>query len=418
MKKFNILILILLIFNVSYAKIQQLSSLPPAEIEYVDLEPNNCDLECLKTLVEEKKIFSFLSRYDEEVADENLKSIFATSANKSANFLAIDNMTEKLSKDKIAVLLPEKSIGGYSHVVSDSVFSYIVSENIDVSVKFYLTGTEDPNSLMKAINNIKRDGISLVVAPVTARGAKFLAEYSDSDTLFFIPTIHYKMVENSKGNIFFGGIDYEKQVNELLKISNLDILLLHDGSSLSKMINDYIALNGGEVSNSLLLSGVKTSLLGRVNSKSSTAFLNLPLNSTAKAIYDLKVDNKFPQYLLTTQINYAPKLLSLVDYSDRKNLYIANSITSVPSDIAGVASLLDLDIYYNWVAYSTMIGIDYLYSTFVNSNHQRVFKELVVGSGIDYDTQIYKTDKYKFKATIDGKERFPSKLEELKSQSL
>ena len=143
--------------------------------------------------------------------------------------------------------------------------------------------------------------------------------------------------------------------------------------------------------------------MGRVDDsiKDVDVFLNLPLNATAKIIYELKINNLAPNAFFTTQINYAPKLLSLIDFKDRQNLFIANSITHVPQNIASISSILGVDIYYNWIAYSTAIGLDYLYNAFANTDDERIFKERIVGSSIGYDTKIYKTTKHKFEPIED-----------------
>ena len=62
---------------------------------------------------------------------------------------------------------------------------------------------------------------------------------------------------------------------------------------------------------------------------------------------------------------------------------------------------MGVDIYYNWIAYSTAIGLDYLYNAFANTDDKRVFKERIVGSSIDYDTKIYKTTNHKFELIKD-----------------
>ncbi|WP_304341938.1 hypothetical protein [Campylobacter ureolyticus] len=400
MKK--ILLILLLIFSSCFAKIQKPSPIPPASLYYLDFEPGICDSQCLKKLIDEKKDFSFLSRYSKEYSNSYLESYYMSLASGIAKLVVTKDMD--LSQQKIAVLLPQNIIGGYAHIVSNAVFSYIISKDLNVKVKFYLTGNENEASLVTAIDKIKNDGISLVIAPLTAKGAEIIAKNSDINMLFFIPTLHYKMVKASKGNIFFGGIDYEDQVLKLLEHSDYkNIVVFEDNSFLAKFLDEYISLSGANIEKKVLVDGAQTSLLGRVDEslKDVDVFLNLPLNATAKIIYELKINNLVPNSFFTTQINYAPKLLSLIDFKDRQNLFIANSITHVPQNIASISSILGVDIYYTWIAYSTAIGLDYLYNAFENTDDERVFKERIVGSSIDYDTKIYKTTNHKFELIKD-----------------
>lgn len=400
MKK--ILLIFLLVFSSCFAKMQKPSPIPPASLYYLDFEPGICDTFCLEKLVAEKKDFSFLSRYSKEFSTPDLQRHYLSISRGVAKLIVTENMD--LNSPKIGVLLPQNIIGGYANIISDTIFSYITAKNLNVKVKFYLTGNENEISIINAINKIQNDGISLVIAPLTAKGAEIVAKNSDINTLFFIPTLHYKMVQISKGNIFFGGIDYEEQILKLLEYSDYqNIAIFEDSSFLAKTLNNYIASNGANIEKKILVDNAQTSLLGKVDNgiKQNAAFLNLPLGSTAKTIYELKINDVVPNVYLTTQINYAPKLLSFVDYKDRKNLFIANSITHVPESVASISSILGVDIYYNWVAYSTAIGLDYLYNAFVNSDDKRIFNVNIIGSSIDYDIKVYKTSKYKFEPLDD-----------------
>ncbi|MDU5326417.1 MAG: hypothetical protein E6133_07615, partial [Campylobacter ureolyticus] len=74
MKK--ILLILLLIFSSCFAKIQKPSPIPPASLYYLDFEPGICDSQCLKKLIDEKKDFSFLSRYSKEYSNSYLESYY------------------------------------------------------------------------------------------------------------------------------------------------------------------------------------------------------------------------------------------------------------------------------------------------------------------------------------------------------
>ncbi|CZE48752.1 hypothetical protein [Campylobacter geochelonis] len=395
MKK--ILILLFLVFAVVDAKVQRLSSIPPAGVEFIDVEPGICDKACLQNLVNNKLEFSFLARYDAKYADGNLTNLYARLGG-GGNALLLAQTIAQNQKDKVAVLIPENVIGGYSHVVSDAIFSYVISQNINAEVKFYLSGDESPSALRSALRQIKNDKISLVVAPLTVNGAKFIAQNSELEMLFFVPTLNYDMVGISRGNIFFGGIDYKDQIAKLLDVANSKIALFSDGSGLGNTLNFYVESLGGEIFAKNVINNAQTTILGMVDDSynDSAVFLNLPLNKTALVTNQIALDKITPTALLSTQINYAPKLLTSIKFSDRKNLFIANSITNIPKDVANTAAIFGLDMSYNWVAYSTAIGLDYLYSTFKNPEHERIFSERVVGSSIIYNTKIYKTTQYGF----------------------
>ncbi|PSM51734.1 hypothetical protein CBLAS_1162 [Campylobacter blaseri] len=398
----QILILICLVPMFAFAKVQKISDIPPASINYIDIEHGNCDANCLQNLVNSGMEFSFLSRFKESNANNFLSNLYAKLSGNIKSLIAfggLDGGSKNSSNSvKIAVLIPQQVIKGYSHVVSDAIFSYVISQNINADIKFYLSGNESSASLRNALSQIKRDGISLVVAPLTVNGARYIASNSDPNTFFFIPTLNYSSVGSSSGNIFFGGISYEDQVRELLNKSSSNLIIYHDGSYLAKTLNGYVEINSNNVIAKNMVDNSKRALFDTIDEKfnESDVFLNLPLSKTEFVINEISINKAKPKAYLTTQINYAPKLLTSIEYGNRENLYIANSISYIPSDISSTASLLGLDMEYNWVAYSTAIGIDYLYSTYSGANKQRVFDEQISGAGIRYDTKIYKTTRYKF----------------------
>ena len=74
-------------------------------------------------------------------------------------------------------------------------------------------------------------------------------------------------------------------------------------------------------------------------------------------LYDTNATN-----LLSTQINYDPLLLSMTQYIDRENMIIANSLTEQNNILIETNSLLGNDIVYDWINYTTTVGIDYIYN--------------------------------------------------------
>lgn len=57
-------------------------------------------------------------------------------------------------------------------------------------------------------------------------------------------------------------------------------------------------------------------------------------------------------------------LLTLTQYEDRDDMFIANSIKRAPASLEETNALFGHDIVYDWVNYSTSIGIDLLAAHF------------------------------------------------------
>ena len=73
MKKIVVLFISIAIL---FAKTQKLSDIPPAQIFYINLDPQICDTKCLEKLIKDELYISFLTRYDEKQANEELRNFF------------------------------------------------------------------------------------------------------------------------------------------------------------------------------------------------------------------------------------------------------------------------------------------------------------------------------------------------------
>jgi len=95
-------------------------------------------------------------------------------------------------------------------------------------------------------------------------------------------------------------------------------------------------------------------------------FLNTPIVKSGMimsqlTLYDLNATN-----ILSTQINYDPLLLSMTQYTDRKDMIIAKSITKQNNFLIESNALLGNDIVYDWINYTTVVGVDYFFNLITN----------------------------------------------------
>ena len=124
--------------------------------------------------------------------------------------------------------------------------------------------------------------------------------------------------------------------------------------------------------------------------------MNVPLVKTSLIASQLRVYKIKPYVILSTQINYNPMLLTLTQYADRKNLYIANSIGKTSVNMEELNSLFGHDIVYDWVNYSTSIGIDYMYTHYFVPIAEKKFNERIIDNQVEYDISIMQPKRYKF----------------------
>ncbi|WP_228448146.1 hypothetical protein [Sulfurospirillum diekertiae] len=300
---------------------------------------------------------------------------------------------------KIAVLVPQKTIKKYAITSVNSVIAYLLYKNYYFDLNVFNTGDEREDSIAKALSDIKAGGYHYIIAPVTADGAQIIAN-NVQDTLVFIPTLNRSNVRSAGSNIIFGGIDYDQQIALLATKANDRVGTFEDGSSLSYQLNGLIKKNSNHVfyekrvENSKM--NYKQLFKGNSSLNNASLYLNTPLVTSSLIASQLRANGINPYMLLSTQINYNPLLLSLTQYEDRDQMYIANSIQKAPPSLEEINALFGHDIVYDWVNYSTSVGADYLCQQFFDGKISRTFKENISGNQVVYNTSLYQPGRNEF----------------------
>lgn len=353
---------------------------------------SRCDKECLKELSRGVDFIQFI--YTPLTMSEPFKSYYA-----SIKKLATIPEIEIGRKDiKVAIIIPQDVIKSYSVVVSDSVFAYIFKRDVGSHIEIFYSGDESAENLNLAINRAKNAGFKYLIAPLTTNGLEIINSDDYDDLIFYIPTINIKNISNPRSNLFFGGIDYEAQIQKLLQKANHKISAFGDGSRVSNMLNEIVATNStNPYIQNIEGSDIKLNFLkNNYKVKNSSIFLNTPLIKSALLSSQFRVFELEPYILLSTQLNYNSALISLTQSGDRKNLYIANSIMTPDSQLETLSAILGEKLAYDWVAYSTMIGMDFIYLNYINKSAQAIFKENMQDNQIQYNINIMRAGNYGF----------------------
>ncbi len=300
---------------------------------------------------------------------------------------------------KIAVLIPQKTIKKYAITSVNTVISYLLYKNYSFDLNVFNSGDEKEESIVKALADIKAGGYTYIIAPVTPEGAQIIAAKL-TDTMVFIPTLHYSSVSNAGPNIFFGGIDYEGQVTLLNVHANEKVGTFEDGSALSFQLNGLVKKYNGRVFYEKRIENAKADFKqmfkGHTSLNSASFYLNTPLVTSSLIASQLRANSIYPHALLSTQINYNPLLLTLTQYEDRNDMFIANSIQRAPAKLEEINTLFGHDIVYDWVNYSTSIGADLFSSHFFNNPAEKVFNESIINRQVIYHTSIVKPERHSF----------------------
>lgn len=300
--------------------------------------------------------------------------------------------------ETIAIIVPEKVIRSYSNIVTNAALAYVLRQEAKLEVQIFLIGTEDEANLKRALDEIRAKQIKLVVAALTLKGAKWLENKAESDISFYIPTLHKNNAHIRKDNFYFGGIDYEAQIKALIERSNHKFASFYDDTALSNNLNQIVVnLTNAKT---YRVAGKKLNYDSLLYSKgglyNSSIFLNTSLAKTAIISSQLRVNDIKPYVLLSTQIGYNPTLLSLTQSGDRKNMLIANSINNKDISLSYLNEIFEQSIDYNWVAYSTSIGVEFFYKNFIDKEAKTLFDEKMQDHQVIYDVRLMKALEFGF----------------------
>lgn len=321
--------------------------------------------------------------------------------------IALDNKIKDITEDvveldttinTIAIVFPSKVIGKYAIDATNSAMSYLLYKKNTFQLKVFDTVDENKQSIEKVFNKIEKEGISKILVLFTYNGAKYLKDVKNINKYdIYLPLIDKSILNLDLNNAIYGSINYAEQFELLLKYSSDKISNFYDNSKLGatlfnavntktnkQIYTKRINNNNGQYKKFLTIENKK--LLD------STLIVNMPIVKSSIILSQVYANDVNLTNILSTQLNYTPLLLSLTQIEDRSNMIIANSIDKINNVVEENNALLDTDIVYNWVNYSTTIGIEYLISKDISS-----FVSITLENDqIKYPVKLYTTTKYSF----------------------
>ncbi|QPH86149.1 hypothetical protein [Campylobacter concisus] len=372
-------------FESNITKNQSLSSIPPAKITYINLEPDFCDNACLNELIKSDLLASFMARFEPAKIDDNtLLELYIS--------LGGEAILKVNKSGKIAVIIPQKIIKSYANVVSNAVLSYVLKQDADIEIKFINSNDESPQSLTNAMQTARAQGFNYFIAALTSNGANIINSLVLSNELIYIPSVHSSFIINPKPNLIFGGIDYKDQISALLAYSNEKIVAFDDGSSLGQKLNEYVRMQSSDYHEASIV-GKDINLNDTLSKKSkfddASIFLNIPIVKASLVATQMRGFEIKPYALLSTQINFLPNIFNAIAQRDRQNLFIANSLNPINDLFLGLGDLFDVDFRYSQIGYSSAFGAEYIYTNFIDKSADRIFTERVENSQVLYGVKIY-----------------------------
>jgi len=394
----RLLLIMFVATTIMFAKSNKLSHIPLTKNIFLNTEASDCNATCMEHLLNEGQIFSFLSQYN-----ESMKELVSMRSEYKYYKRIFRIFEDEEFSIRVAMIVPQKSIRRYAATTVNAVMAYLISKQNNFEIKVFNSMDEKESSILKALNDIKNENFEYVIAPLTQEGASVVIDNADYLKVY-IPTVSKSSFDDNSSNIVFGGIDYNKQIDVLLKYANDKVVYFSDGSDLSESLNNLLVDKNPRIAYNKSINS------SRINFKSmfknnkilsnSSIFMNTPLVKTSLISSQLRVYQIEPYIILSTQINYNPMLLTLTQYEDRKNFYLANSIGKATIEMEELNSLFGHDIVYDWVNYSTSIGIDYFYTRFFVPTATKNFDEDIVDNQVAYDVSIVRPKRYKFEKLL------------------
>jgi len=375
-----------------FAQSQIMSSIPLPMTIIIDLDPNEYEDYMLEKKLENGEVFTFIAKAKNSKNEELLVM--------RRNIMSLFNVKEKIYASgtfQLAFIVPYKTIGKYASSTSNSALGYLLNRGVPFEMKLYAIEDEDEQTLLDTFENINKKKFDLVIAPVTQKGAYNICNQT---LLFpvFIPTLHKNRLDCPNSMIFFGGIDYTKQIEVLSGlVSKSGLKIAVSGTSavsqmLSKRVKEIVHVNKTIV---LGQNGYYKGIIDRFsNLNLATIFLNTSIVKSSLFLSQLTLSDYKPSKVLSTQINYSPLLLTLTQYHDRKNMIIANSIEKIDPKLSENIALIEQDVRFNWLNYSTIAGIDIVFSK--KTSEDRLSSVKLVNGSLDHNIKLYKAGLYRF----------------------
>lgn len=389
-----------------FAKSYIISPLPLPKQEVLDIDTESCNQRCLGELYEHGVLFSFVAKFDSTLKDQDLRAKLAKTL-VDLDLIMKENFFENIQDSKkirIALLVPKDVAGRYSAIGINTILAYLTSRGVAFSFEVFDSKSEDAQNLHQTYEDIKQKKFDCIVALLTQEGVTSLLDSTSISLPTYIPTVNKKQFASISipSKLFFGGIDYEEQVQMLQTLAeDEEVVEYDDASSIGSSLHALAQKAGFDVIFRDVVTNEKAARFSQEITKQEdhlaerVVLLNIPVIKTGLILPQIGFLEEKPIKFLSTQINYNPSLLMLVKPKDRQNFFIINAIGKTDSNLIEYGLLLGSDLQYDWVSYSIGIGVEMF---FLNRGEKinKFFSETFEDSQVTYTNRIYKTYKNSF----------------------
>lgn len=311
--------------------------------------------------------------------------------------IVIEDISEEESKNffRVAVIYPSKIIGKYANNSVNTITGYLLYKNEKFEIETFDTVTEDAFSIQEGFQTLKNKGFKKIIALFTANGYEKMNGLSFDDEQIYFPLINKDYITFEKSNFIFGGISYKKQMELLQTKSETSNNMFYQKSYLGNKLKQIYENSVDKIRVIKSVDSRNNNYKKLVDDKKlneASLMLNTSIIKTSIILSQLRAFEIEPSVILSTQLNYNPLIVSLTQPEDRVKFIVANSIDSTDDKLVDILSMLDSDVVYDWVNYSSLIAIN----LFFDENRSELIKTKKVENSIMYEPKLYNSTAYGF----------------------
>ncbi|WP_072682040.1 hypothetical protein [Arcobacter sp. LA11] len=305
--------------------------------------------------------------------------------------------------NRIAIIYPSRIVGKYAKSTISTISAFLIYNDQPFQIQTFDTYDENPDNIIRELVDLNEKGFTKVIALFTQNGFDILNSLEESrQANIYFPLINKNEIVTENENFIFGGISYQDQLALLQSLSNGRNTMFYKkgGYTENKLKDIYFNTfsNTGIIKEIQRKQNNYRSIMKDKRMVGNTILLNTYPVKSAIILSQLTAFEIYPAKVLSTQINYNPILVKLTQSRDRKNLYIANSIGKVDDFIEDYTKLLGSDITYNWVDYSSLVGVNYL----LYNNESEIIRTQVIDNQVNYEPTLYKSTSYGFEEVFSN----------------
>jgi hypothetical protein len=293
-------------------------------------------------------------------------------------------------KIKIAFIYPSTLVEKYAKSSLNTISGYLSYQKADYDLTVIDCTNESYENINLAFAKVAQEGITNIIGLFTPSAVNSLDKLVSSDVKVYLPLIEKKDSLSNNESLIFGSISYEQQIKKLNAYSSSNNAMFYQDSYIGNKLKRAYESSVYDTRVRKEISKNENNFKDIVKDyrlNNSTLFLNTDIVKTSLILSQLRAYDVYPKVIFSTQLNYDPMLMLLTQDKDRERFVIANSIDVINKELKDEILTFGGNIIYEWVDYSTLVGVNYLYYGYNSS----LIQTQIVNNEAVYNPKLYKS---------------------------